>query len=126
MTPVFRRRTALAGAGLGAIAVTACSGAEPVSREPGEEIVAAADVPVGSGVIVGDVVITQPAAGQYQGFSAICTHTGCLLNKIDDATINCPCHGSQFSLDGAVVSGPAQRPLTTVNVRVQGDSIVWG
>ncbi len=83
-------------------------------------------MPVGSGVIVGEVVVTQPVAGQYKGFSAVCTHNGCLLDKIADGTINCPCHGSRFNLDGAVVNGPAEKPLPSVPIRVQGDAIVKG
>ena len=86
--------------------------------------ISTADVPVGSGIIVGDVVVTQPVTGDYQAFSAVCTHSGCLINQVADGTINCPCHGSKFSLDGQVVNGPAARPLTPVSVEVQGDSIV--
>lgn len=130
------RKTVLAGAGVGlaAAAVAACSGGSetsapessaPESSKPaGEALATTAEVPVGSGVIVGEVVLTQPVAGDYQGFSAVCTHTGCLLNEVADGTINCPCHGSKFSLDGAVANGPASRPLEPVAIRVQGDSIV--
>lgn len=133
------RKTVLAGAGVGlaAAAVAACSGnsdssgsgsagsSAPESSKPaGEALATTAEVPVGSGVIVGEVVLTQPAAGDYKGFSAVCTHTGCLLNEVADGTINCPCHGSKFSLDGAVTNGPASRPLEPVAIRVQGDSIV--
>lgn len=136
------RKTVLAGAGIGlaAAAVAACSsGSEspapeassassaPESTAPaGDALATTAEVPVGSGVIVGEVVLTQPVAGDYKGFSAVCTHTGCLLNEIADGTINCPCHGSKFSLDGAVVNGPASKPLEPVAIDVQGDSIVKG
>jgi Rieske Fe-S protein len=84
------------------------------------------DVPVGSGVIVGDVVVTQPSAGQFKGFSAKCTHAGCTVNKVADGTIDCPCHGSKFNLDGSVANGPATKPLEPQAVTVQGDSIVLG
>ncbi len=84
------------------------------------------DVPVGSGVIVGEVVVTQPSAGVFKGLSAKCTHKGCTVDKVADGTIDCPCHGSKFNLDGTVANGPAQEPLATENVTVQGDSIVLG
>ena len=84
------------------------------------------DVPVGSGVIVGEVVVTQPSAGVFKGLSAKCTHKGCTVDKVADGTIDCPCHGSKFNLDGTVAKGPAQEPLATENVTVQGDSIVLG
>lgn len=85
-----------------------------------------ADVPVGSGVIVDKVVVTQPTAGVFKGFSSTCTHKGCTVDKIADGTIDCPCHGSKFNLDGTVAHGPATKPLEAQAVTVQGDSIVLG
>jgi len=125
------RKTVIVGSGvgLGAAALAACSSGGDSSSGSGEKsapdvLTQTADVPVGSGVIVGTVVVTQPVAGDFKAFSAVCTHTGCLLNEVADGTINCPCHGSKFSLDGAVLNGPAQRPLIEEDITVQGDSIV--
>ena len=88
-----------------------------------QAIARTADIPVGSGVIVDDVVITQPAEGRFNGFSAICTHAGCTVTEVVGASINCPCHGSSFNLDGTVAKGPASRPLDAKGIVVQGDSI---
>ena len=141
------RKTVIAGFGVGAAAVTlaACSSGDSgsgssssassdssassestseTSAAAGAALTPTADVPVGSGVIVGEVVVTQPVAGDFKGLSAVCTHAGCLVNEIADGTINCPCHGSKYSLDGAVVNGPATKPLPPVAIEVQGDSIV--
>ncbi|EGD55989.1 Rieske (2Fe-2S) protein [Gordonia neofelifaecis] len=85
---------------------------------------ATADVPVGGGVIAGDVVITQPTQGSFQGFTATCTHAGCSLSGVSDGTINCPCHGSKFHLDGTVANGPASEPLKPVAVRVDGANVM--
>ena len=85
-----------------------------------------ADVPVGSGVIVDDIVVTQPSAGEFTGLSAVCTHAGCKVAEVVDGVIACPCHGSRFNLDGSVAKGPATKPLGTKQVVVQGDSIVEG
>jgi Rieske Fe-S protein len=84
-----------------------------------------ADIPVGGGKIFADrkVVVTQPTAGTFVGLSAVCTHKGCVVNKVADGTIDCPCHGSKFHLDGTVANGPAQAPLTTMPVTVEGTSI---
>jgi Rieske Fe-S protein len=92
----------------------------------GKVIAKTADVPVGSGVIVDEVVVTQPTAGVFKGFSSTCTHKGCTVDKIADGTIDCPCHGSKYNLDGTVANGPAQKPLPAENITVQGDSIVLG
>jgi Rieske Fe-S protein len=83
-----------------------------------------AQVPLGSGVIIGDVVLTQPVQGTFNGLSAICTHQGCTVNKVADGTIDCPCHGSKFNLDGSVANGPATQPLPAKSISVQGDSII--
>ncbi len=85
-----------------------------------------ADVPVGSGVIVDDIVITQPLAGEFTGLSAVCTHKGCNVDRVADGVIVCPCHGSKFNLDGTVANGPATKPLEAKAIVVQGDSIVEG
>jgi Rieske Fe-S protein len=143
--PVSRQKVLLgAGFGLVTAGLAACStygnkpeaggesgtttAASPASGGAGtataKAIAKTADVPVGSGVIVGDIVVTQPSAGMFKGFSAKCTHKGCLVDKVADGTIDCPCHGSKFNLDGSVAHGPAQQPLEAKNVTVQGDSIV--
>ena len=93
-------------------------------RTAGDAIAKTSDVPVGSGVIVGEVVVTQPVAGEFKGFSAKCTHKGCTVSKVADGTIDCPCHGSKYNLDGTVANGPATKPLESKAILVQGDSIV--
>jgi|RhiMethySRZTD1v2_1073278.scaffolds.fasta_scaffold2006196_1 nitrite reductase/ring-hydroxylating ferredoxin subunit len=87
------------------------------------------DVPVGGGTVYGDqeVVVTQPTGGDFLGFSAICTHMGCTVGDVSGGTINCPCHGSQYSIeDGSVVTGPAPAPLPSKNVSVKGKDVVLG
>src|SRR6185437_2897878 len=72
------------------------------------------DVPVGGGKVFTEakVVVTQPTAGQYKGFSAVCTHQGNIVGSVEDGQIVCPFHNSHFKItDGSVTSGPAQSPL---------------
>ena len=144
--PISRQKVLL-GAGLGLVTavVAACStyGKKPeaagesgtttaappatggTAAAPAANVIAkTADVPVGSGVIVDKVVVTQPTAGVFKGFSSTCTHKGCTVDKIADGTIDCPCHGSKFNLDGSVAKGPAQKPLEVKAIAVEGDSIV--
>jgi Rieske Fe-S protein len=87
----------------------------------------ASEIPVGGGKIyaAAKVVVTQPVRGQYKGFSAVCTHVGCILSEVADGTIDCPCHGSEFKItNGAVVTGPAPRPLPTKQIKVIDGEIV--
>jgi Rieske Fe-S protein len=83
------------------------------------------DIPVGGGMIftAEKVVVTQPTKNEFKAFSAVCTHVGCLCNKVANGTIDCPCHGSEFKITtGAVVTGPAPTPLParTINVTADG------
>lgn len=75
-------------------------------------------------MIIDDVVLTQPSAGVFKAFSAVCTHAGCTVSKIAEGTIDCPCHGSKFNLDGTVAKGPASRPLDPKSIAVEGTSII--
>jgi Rieske Fe-S protein len=129
--PVLARRTALAvfGAGLAAGCSTyggSPSGTSAAPAPAGTELGASAGVPVGGGKVFADkgVVVTQPAAGTYAAFSAICTHQGCTVNTVANGTINCPCHGSRFDIaDGSVAGGPAPKPLPAEQITVKGNSI---
>jgi Rieske Fe-S protein len=95
------------------------------SPSPGS-LIATTAVPVGGGVILdaANIVITEPTAGTFHGFSNVCTHLGCIVNAIVSGLIDCPCHGSQYSIsDGSVVAGPAPRPLPPVPIKVVGGHI---
>jgi Rieske Fe-S protein len=92
----------------------------------GTKLGPAAAVPVGGGTVYEslEVVVTQPEAGRFEGLSAVCTHTGCIVDKVADGLIQCPCHGSRYRLDGTVAGGPAPRPLPARPVTVVDGSIV--
>ena len=62
-------------------------------------------------VLFSDEFIVVNDAGKTKVFSAHCTHLGCLINQSEGAKLLCPCHGSEFSLNGMAVKGPAYKPL---------------
>ena len=97
------------------------------ARPKGTVLGAASEIPVGGGAIytAAKVVVTQPASGQYKAFSAVCTHVGCLVNKVANGTIDCPCHGSEFRITtGAVVTGPAPSPLPAKQVKIVDGQVI--
>ena len=62
-------------------------------------------------------ILTAPLRLFFFSHGAVCTHLGCIVPW--SATSNkfeCPCHGSQYDPDGAVVRGPAPLPLALAHV----------
>jgi Rieske Fe-S protein len=132
------RRTMLRGAAVGGVAVpllAACGGgnvspdasgsAGGSSGSGGKVTVPTADVPVGGGTILTDqkVVVTQPTQGTFKAFTAVCTHQGCTVTKIEGGQIICPCHQSHFdATTGDRVSGPAPTGLTAKTITVTGNT----
>ncbi len=59
-----------------------------------------------------EVAVSRDERGKVTQKSATCTHMGCLVDWNDaERTWDCPCHGSRFKPDGAVIAGPAESPL---------------
>jgi Rieske Fe-S protein len=92
----------------------------------GEPLAKTSEIKVGGGEVFNDqqVVVTQPKSGEFKCFTAVCTHQGCLVSDVSGGTINCNCHGSQYSIeDGSVVTGPATFPLSPEPITVSGEEI---
>ncbi|MFF5501626.1 Rieske (2Fe-2S) protein [Streptomyces roseolus] len=132
------RRTVLKGAALAGAAglgVAACStesklghAGVPTPTAP-VDLGSPDEVPVGGAKLYREqkILVSCPAKGRYQAFSAQCTHAGCVLDKIEDNEGNCPCHGSRFDVTtGEALKGPATAPLPAVDVRVEGGKLIAG
>jgi Rieske Fe-S protein len=73
----------------------------------------------GQGAIVRNgltkIAAYRDRAGVLQTRSATCTHIGCHLHWNSFETCwDCPCHGSQFAVDGTALNAPAISPLAKV------------
>lgn len=114
------------GEAVGQAASSAASAAASAAASVAGEAIAAASIPVGGGVILDNlkVVVTQPTAGDYKAFSAVCPHQGCTVGTVGAEGIVCPCHGSTFDIaTGAVTKGPATSGLDAKGVTVGADGI---
>lgn len=81
------------------------------------------EVPPGSVLLLGDVAVFNVEGG-FCATQARCTHRHGPLSEgtLDGTTVTCPLHGAQFSVwTGAVLRGPAQQPLKTYSVTIEGE-----
>jgi cytochrome b6-f complex iron-sulfur subunit len=147
------RRQLLIGAGAGGVALLAACGSSggsnanagtgntgtsttapagttsspPSSAAAVKGIIALSAVPSDSAVSVKDptgrtLLITQ-SGGKLTALDSTCTHMGCTVAP-DKSKLQCPCHGSQYTLTGEVTQGPAPAALHPVNVKVVSGQVV--
>lgn len=93
----------------------------------GKALAKVSGIPVGGAVAASapdgsPILLTQPTAGTIKGLSAICTHAGCTVVPAGKE-LDCPCHGSRFSLTGKNLSGPAPTPLPDFKVTVKDGQV---
>ena len=66
------------------------------------------------------VAVYRDARGTVTKRSAVCTHMGCIVDwNGAERTWDCPCHGSRFKPDGAVIAGPAESPLARLRTPIR-------
>ncbi len=66
-------------------------------------------------------------AGRWIVLSAFCTHLKCVIEYDESEELfQCPCHGSQFDLDGGVINRPAKHPLADYSelVEERGEDLI--
>jgi len=71
-----------------------------------------------------DLLVIRRSAGVVALWS-ICTHGACNVEWVSsECAAVCPCHGSRFDVEGAVLEGPADVPLSTYPAVIDGD-MLW-
>lgn len=148
MAELTRRTFVLTGGAsvlaTGAVALTSCTprppneasqggpassdGSDSTALTAGTLLASLTDVPVGATHAVTvdghEILLSRPSDDTAVAFSAICTHQGCIVAP-GDGEFDCPCHGSRFAAaSGAVLGGPARRPLNPIAVSISGSDIV--
>lgn len=138
------RRTAITAgaaglAGIGVVAVAGCSGSGSSPSRPGrassrakadQQVAQLSNIPVGTAVsaeLDGEpIIVARPTADTAAAFSAVCTHMVCTVRPAGKE-LHCPCHGSKYNaFTGAVINGPAPRPLPKIDVHVANGDVVTG
>ena len=77
---------------------------------------------VGGFAYKGDIIIIRSTDTVYLALSKVCTHSQCTVTyNSSSKDIPCPCHGSKFNTEGAVLNGPAASPLKKYDVKQNGN-----
>lgn len=107
------------GAGTASAATRASSDSEEGEfSAAAKPLIKLSAIKVGRSVKVGTVIVTRLTSRTAVGHSTVCTHQGCAVQP-SGAELKCPCHGSRFNArTGAVLGGPAPRPLAAVRLKV--------
>ena len=77
------------------------------------------DLAKGEGKRLADrhVALYRDGGGNLHALSSVCPHRGCDVEwNAEEKVWDCPCHGSRFTSEGAVIRGPAAQPLLPVDV----------
>lgn len=85
-----------------------------------------ADLPVGGALVFRqERVALLREGGEIIALRLVCTHLGCTVSVTPEGMV-CPCHGSRFDRTGRVLTGPAERPLERLTVRLEGAELAVG
>jgi glycine/D-amino acid oxidase-like deaminating enzyme/nitrite reductase/ring-hydroxylating ferredoxin subunit len=93
----------------------------------GGDVESVDEIGAGEGAVVRNggklLAVYRSEDGGLQAVSAACTHLGCAVHwNSGEKSWDCPCHGSRFAADGAVLQGPARRPLSAATLEPEQDA----
>ena len=73
-----------------------------------------------------DAILFKTKDEKVYALSRICTHEGCSVDfDLAQNKLICPCHGATYeALDGNIISGPTQKSLKKINVKIDGDNVL--
>jgi Rieske Fe-S protein len=77
---------------------------------------------------IGAVYLRRTGETIVQAFNVICPHAGCPVEyHTDRKGFLCPCHDSNFALDGRIndPKSPAQRGLDSLTVEIRNEKEIW-
>ncbi len=78
---------------------------------------------------IGAVYLRLLTDGKLDAFNVICPHAGCAVSfSASEAVFKCPCHTSDFKLDGSVKAGPSPRGMDQLETEIRdvnGRKEVW-
>lgn len=74
---------------------------------------------------VGSLLIVRSDANMISAVNPTCTHEGCTVKwRAKEKDLLCPCHDARFTASGNVLGGPVKLPLSTYQVKVEGDLVL--
>jgi Rieske Fe-S protein len=67
------------------------------------------------------ILVNRGSGNQFFALNSRCTHMSCVVPPFDGSSSVCPCHGSQFRIDGTVIPGsPAGSSLQRYTINFDG------
>jgi len=71
------------------------------------------------------ILVVHGSDGELHAINSVCTHKGCDVRYDNElGHLRCPCHGSEYGLDGHNIKGPAERPLKAYNVTTRSGRVI--
>lgn len=78
----------------------------------------------GGSVYINSLIVFKAVDGNFYALSQICTHEGCTVEYLEAQNdIFCPCHGSQYDIQGNVTHGPSTTPLFQYATSLSGTTL---